>query len=97
MANVRWFHLSPTRLAELRPDFETRHREETSLDGQPSLLSVTSNLLGTEFLVKVDGANKTWRKQLNTAGKCLREYARDEQLLIFSDLNFYGPGWTLNV
>lgn len=73
MANLRYFHMSAATLAVAEAPCRARHTEE-----RPGCaLSITPNAAGTEFLVKVQGADKPWRQAQAWMGAVLTTFDRD--------------------
>lgn len=88
--NVRWFHIAAANVPACISDAEPRHIEET---GPNSALSVTWNVAGTEAIIKVNGASRTWRENKTWISTRLGIWDRDDFHTIFNAIGFYTAAW----
>lgn len=88
MSKVRWIRLAAADVPACVTDAEPRHKEES----KGAELSVQWNVAHTEALIKINGADKTWRSGkgwfANSIGPV---YDRDSRYAIFDW--YYTPEW----
>jgi len=84
----RWFHMDAQTYKAAHASCEARH-EAT----ERGVLSVVPNVAETEYVVKVAGAGKAWRKSQPWVGDCLRVYDEgdhDDLLSAMSGIEWQG-------
>lgn len=87
MANKRWFHLPLAVIPDALPACEARNDE-----GAPNRnLSVVWNLAQDEAVVKVDGADKDWRRDKTWIADAIAVYDWDTIGELRELLS--GPAW----